>query len=191
VCFAYIGRLVWEKGTPILLGAARELVARGYDFRLKIIGDGPERPRLEEMTDRYGLRSRTSFAGHLQGDALEEAVRDVSATVVPSVWEDVAPVAAIEHMVQGRLLIASDIGGLGELLDGVGLKFAPGDIEALASCLQHVLDHPQLAKALAEAAKQRAQQLFLKERMVAEHLSLYHGIVGVVSQPSQPQEGRR
>ncbi|MGO8791399.1 MAG: glycosyltransferase family 4 protein [Terriglobia bacterium] len=187
VCFAYIGRLVWEKGVSVLLAAAGELTARGYDFRLRIIGDGPERSRLEQMTDGYGLRSRTVFAGYLQGDALAEALRDVSVTAIPSVWEDVAPVAAIEHMMQGRLLIASDIGGLGEIVGEAGLKFSARDAEGLASCLQRVLDEPDLPKVLGEKARQRALQFFREERMVAEHLFLYRDVAGRSGEPSNPR----
>lgn len=176
LCFGYVGRLVSEKGVPVLLGAARELIARGYDFRLKIIGDGPERQNLEEMTQGYGLRSRTLFTGYLHGDALHDALQGVPVTVMPSVWEDVAPLAAIEHMLHGRLLIASDIGGLAELVDGTGLKFPAGDAEGLASCLQRVLDEPNLAKSLGGKARERALRLFLAERMVAEHLALYQNL---------------
>jgi glycosyltransferase involved in cell wall biosynthesis len=153
------------------------LSRQGHDFRLRIIGDGPDRGALEELTDRCGLRTRTIFTGTLRGDALREALRDSTASVMPSTWEDVAPLAAIEHMIHGRLLIASDIGGLGEFVDGVGLKFSPGDIEGLASCLRCVLDEPNLAKLLGTKARQRALQLFGKDRMVADHLALYYGLV--------------
>jgi glycosyltransferase involved in cell wall biosynthesis len=177
LCFAYVGRLVGEKGVPVLLGAARKLVGRGYDFRLKIIGDGPERTKLEEMTDRYGLRDRTLFPGSLQGEALQQALQRVCVAIMPSVWEDVAPLTAIEHMLQGRLLIASDIGGLGELVDGVGLKFPPGNIDSLASCLQRVLDEPNLASTLGEQSRRRALELFNEKRMVNDHLNLYSGLL--------------
>lgn len=176
-CFAYVGRLVSEKGVPVLLGAARELTARGYDFRLKIIGDGPERSKLQEMTNQYGLRNRTTFAGALQGDRLQEALQGISVAIMPSTWEDVAPLAAIEHMIQGRLLIASDIGGLGELVDGLGLKFPPGDVAGLAGCLQRVLDEPFLARAMGAKARERALQRFREERMVADHFALYRDLL--------------
>jgi glycosyltransferase involved in cell wall biosynthesis len=191
VCFAYMGRLVREKGVHVLLASARELAALGYDFRLKIIGDGPDRSRLEEMTDRYGLRGHTLFTGYLQGDARWQALQGVSATVMPSTCEDVAPVAAIEHMMQGRLLIASDIGGLGELVEGVGLRFAPGDIEGLASCLRRVLDQPDLAYMLGEKARQRALRLFLRERMVAEHLALYRDLAAPRVRSDVPARAER
>jgi glycosyltransferase involved in cell wall biosynthesis len=172
-CFAYVGRMVQEKGVPVLLLAANELAKRGYEFRLKLIGDGPVRAELERMTDELGLRDRTSFTGFLQGDALQEAMREATAAVMPSIWEDVAPLASVEHMMNGRLLIASDLGGLGELVDGVGLKFPAGDAAALADCLRRVLEHPELALELGENARNRARALFTQDRMVRDHIKIY------------------
>ncbi len=176
VCFAYVGRMVNEKGVPVLLRAARLLATRGYKFRLKLIGDGPARPELERMTDELGLRGRTIFTGFLEGRALQEALREATAAVMPSIWEDVAPLACSEHMMKGRLLIASDLGGLGELLDGAGLKFAAGDAEALAECLRRVVDDPDLARELGSKARARAKELFVQDRMVSDHVQVYSRI---------------
>jgi glycosyltransferase involved in cell wall biosynthesis len=176
--FAFVGRLVREKGVSLLLEAARRLRTARYCFQLKIIGDGPERPALQDMVVRYGIGDCTAFAGPLRGDNLQAALRDVPVAIMPSIWEDVAPLAAIEHMMSGRLLIATDIGGLGELVADTGLKFPPGDAAALASCMRRVLDEPRLAKELGEKARDRALRLFREERMVNEHLATYCELVG-------------
>jgi len=73
----------------------------------------------------------------------------------------------------GRLLIASDIGGLGVVVDGLGLKFPPGDANALASCMRQVLDDPLRALALGRSARPRALEMFTQGRMVEEHVRLY------------------
>jgi glycosyltransferase involved in cell wall biosynthesis len=152
------------------------LAAQGYGFRLKLIGDGPVRSDLERMTDELGLRGRTVFTGFLQGQALEEALREATAAVMPSIWEDVSPLASTEHMMGGRLLIASDLGGLGELVDGAGLKFAAGNAEALAECLRRVLEDPNLVRELGAKARARALELFAQDRMVSDHMRLYFQI---------------
>lgn len=175
-CFAYVGRMVREKGVPVLLRAAQLLATQGYGFRLKLIGDGPVRSDLERMTDELGLRGRTVFTGFLQGQALEEALREATAAVMPSIWEDVSPLASTEHMMGGRLLIASDLGGLGELVDGAGLKFAAGNAEALAECLRRVLEDPNLVRELGAKARARALKLFAQDRMVSDHMRLYFQI---------------
>lgn len=176
VCFAYVGRMIKEKGVAVLLRAAQLLATQGYEFRLKLIGDGPVRAELERMTDELGLRERTVFTGFLQGQALQAALREATAAVMPSIWEDVSPLACSEHMMNGRLLIASDLGGLGELVDGTGLKFAAGNVEALAECLRCVVEDPNLARELGAKARARARELFGQDRMVSDHAQVYSRI---------------
>lgn len=175
---AYVGRLVNEKGVPVFLRAASQLKEGGYHFRLKIVGDGPERENLEEMVTAFGLSGCVGFTGQLQGQSFETALDDVSVVVMATLMEETAGLAAIEHMMRGRLVIASDIGGLGEVVDGVGLKFAAGDISGLRSCLQRVLDDPGLVEVLGKKARKRARELFLQQRMIAEHLAVYRELLG-------------
>lgn len=177
VCFAYVGRMIREKGVAVLLDAARLLATEGFEFRLKLIGDGPVRPELERLTDEFGLRERTVFTGFLQGQALHEALLATTAAVMPSIWEDVSPLACVEHMMNGRLLIASDLGGLGELVDGAGLKFPAGNAEALAKCLRRVLEEPDLVPELGSKARLRAQEFFTQNRMASDHMRVYSRIV--------------
>jgi glycosyltransferase involved in cell wall biosynthesis len=178
VTFAYVGRLVSEKGLPLLVEAARRLDAEGYSFRLMFVGDGPERSRLEEQVDALGLHLRVRFTGYLQGEALASALDGVSAVVMPSIWEETAGLSAIEHMMRGRVVIASDIGGLGEVVDGAGLKFTAGDAVGLTSCLQCVLEDPQRVELLGMKARERALRLFSLPRMIREHLALYRELQG-------------
>ncbi len=114
VCFAYVGRLVIEKGVPVLLQAASQIAEKGFDFHVRILGDGPERQNLENLSEHLGLRNRVEFLGSVPVERVPEALGRADAIVMPSVWEDVAPLVAIEQMMQGKLVIASDIGGLGE-----------------------------------------------------------------------------
>ena len=177
LCFAFFGRLVVEKGAAVLLHACRELANEGFTFRLKIIGDGPERRRLESMSEELGLGPRTEFTGFAAGAGIAEAMRGVAAVVMPSICEDVSPLAAMEQLMEGRLLIASDIGGLGQIVDGVGLRFPAGDAAALALCMREVLQNPSRVVALGQEARRRALQNFTKDRMVEEHSRLYHHLL--------------
>jgi len=177
LCFAYVGRLVNKKGLELLMEAAGRLHAAGCAFRLKVIGDGPERVCLEKTVDALGLRPRVTFTGFLQDERLARALGDVAVVIMPSIWEETAGLSAIEHMMRGRMVIATDIGGLGELVGDAGLKFPLGDAESLASCMLRVLKESNLAKALGKKAEQRAQAFFREERMVAEHLVVYRELL--------------
>jgi glycosyltransferase involved in cell wall biosynthesis len=173
VCFAYLGRLVREKGPSILLEAAAQLETKGIDFTLKFIGDGPEREALEKKVKSTDLIRRVRFTGFLVGSALEESIRDVDAIIMPSVMEETAGLSAIEQMMRGKLVIASDIGGVGEVVNGAGLKFPAGDVAALVDCLRTVAESPEIAIAVGQRGRKRALELFTQERMVEDHLRLY------------------
>lgn len=177
VCFAYVGRLVREKGLPLLIEAAARLKNEGHSFRLRFIGDGPERAGLESAARASGLEDRICFTGMLGGEDLRRATADVAALVMPSIWEETAGMAAIEQMNRGRAVIASDIGGLGEIVDGTGLKFPPSDAAALAACMRRIIENTELVRELGEKAQRRTLGLFGIERRIDEHEQLCDAIL--------------
>jgi glycogen(starch) synthase len=178
ICFAYVGRLVQEKGIPILLQAAQKLMSEGHEFEVRLIGDGDERPMLEAMIGREHLESFVRITGYLTGAALADALRDVRVVVMPSIWEETAGLAAIEQMMRGRLVIVSDIGGLGEVVGEAGLKCAPGNADTLADRMREVLQSPALIDSFGQKARERALRLFMQERMIEEHARVYRGMIG-------------
>ncbi len=171
--FGFIGRLVSEKGVDLLLEAAAKVRSAGADFRLKIIGDGPDRRRLESLAAELGLGGEVSFLGYRNGEELAALLSEISVSVIPSRCEEAFGLTAVEQMMRGKLVVAADIGGLGEVVSETALKFAPGDAEELAACMRRIIEHPELIDALGEAARPRALELFSKEAMVREHLALY------------------
>jgi glycogen synthase len=173
LCFAYVGRLVSEKGLSLLVLAANLLRNQGYSFNLKLIGDGPEREKLQAEVASLGLQKRVTFTGFLIGDKLDEALIGAGAVVMPSIWEETAGLAAIEQMFRARLVIASDIGGLGEVVGSTGIKFPAGDVGALTNCMRQVLDRPDIISKLGQRARLRALSCFGLERMLDEHIDIY------------------
>jgi glycosyltransferase involved in cell wall biosynthesis len=175
--FGYVGRLVAEKGLPLLIEAANHLAKNGTSFRISFVGDGPERARLENLVDKYGLRERVQFTGDMRGPDFARVTSQITAVVMPSIWEETAGLAAIEQMMRGGLVIAADIGGLGEIVDGAGLKFQAGDWRSLASAMQRVIDDPSLAKSMGSAARARANALFRRDPMIESQVSLCKEII--------------
>jgi glycosyltransferase involved in cell wall biosynthesis len=169
VCFAYIGRLVSEKGVPTLLDAARLLKERKRPFRILIVGDGPEHGRLQNMVSTFSLEEEVSFAGSRTGNLLEKVLTGVSALVVPSIWEEAAGLSALEQMMRGRLIIGSNIGGLAEQIDDDGLRFAAGDSAALADQMERVIQDPACIPVLGSRARDRAMNLYSLEHMLQEY----------------------
>jgi len=173
LCIACVGRLVPEKGIPLLLEAARILKQEAHDFEVRIIGDGSERNRLEEIIHQEKLQDRVSISGFLGGGALAEALQDVHVVVMPSTWEETAGLAAIEHMMRGRLVVAADIGGLSEVVGDTGVKFQAGDASSLAQGLREIINNPSLIVTLGAAARERALKIFDRESMIANHARIY------------------
>jgi glycosyltransferase involved in cell wall biosynthesis len=104
---------------------------------------------------------------------------------MPSVWEETAGLAAMEQMMRGRLVIASDIGGLGEIVGDTGLKFSPGDAVALADAMRKIVLRPALVDSFGKIARERAQKLFQRERMIAEHASVYRDVLTPRKTPAE------
>jgi len=173
IIFAFVGRLVREKGIRVLLEAARQLVSEQEVFEIRLVGDGPERTALESIIRRDRLEGCVRITGFLTGAALVDALRNVGVVVMPSVWEETAGLAAIEHMMRGRVVIASEIGGLSEVVGNSGLRFAPGNSSALAECMRRVLHHSAWADELGRSARVRALSLFARRRMIDEHRHVY------------------
>jgi glycosyltransferase involved in cell wall biosynthesis len=168
-----VGRLVSEKGLATLLRAAKRLDEEGCQFRLTFVGAGPERENLESLARSLQFGNRVEFLGELQGRELAQVVRSMQVVVMPSQWEETAGLAAIEQMMRGGVVIASDIGGLGEVVGEAGLRFKAGDSEALYTHLREVIERPSLRASLSLAARRRAMQIFDRNSMIEGHVSAY------------------
>jgi glycosyltransferase involved in cell wall biosynthesis len=174
--FAYLGRLVIEKGVSVLLEAAGLLRAEGRDVQILLIGDGPDRPRLEKQVATSHLEPAVRISGFLTGPALKRELSTVGAIVIPTIMEETAGLAALEQMACGRAVIASAIGGLQEIVEGAGLTFRPRDSSALAEAMKKILDEPGLASSLGASARPRVLQSFSIGAMISMHACLYRAV---------------
>jgi glycosyltransferase involved in cell wall biosynthesis len=175
--FVFLGRLVATKGADILISAAHKLKERGCTFRVKIIGDGPDREILERVVAVEGLSGCIEFLGYLSDRRVEEALAGTVALVMPSLAGEVFGLVAAQNMLRGRLVIASNIGALREVVGEAGLLFPPGDEIALVHCMQQALEDRASVAVLRQKSLERAMILFDEDQMVRQHLSLYGDLV--------------
>jgi glycosyltransferase involved in cell wall biosynthesis len=174
---AFQGRLVSTKGGTILLEAAKILCEEGCEFRMVIIGNGPERTNLETKARQAPLTGRVQFTGSLAADELEEILNDTTMMVVPSMGGEVFGLVIAENMQRGLPVIASDLGAFVEVLGEAGRTFSTGSASALACQLKELLNNAEYATRLATRARNRAQESFNLATMVDEHALLYRGVV--------------
>ncbi|MBA3844964.1 MAG: glycosyltransferase family 4 protein [Actinobacteria bacterium] len=138
--FVFAGRLTREKGVELLVQALALVRARGVPARLRILGDGPSRQRLERLVDELGLQDAVEFLGWLAPDRVEEQLQQAWALVAPSLWAEPLGMAELEAIVRGVPVIASTAGGHAETIEHEvsGLLFPNGDVDALAGHLAAV-----------------------------------------------------
>jgi glycosyltransferase involved in cell wall biosynthesis len=170
---AYVGRLVLEKDVPTIVEAVRLAQASGYRIALKIIGDGPDRSRVESAISAHTFGPPITMTGFLSGDALKNALNDAAVVVIPTIMEETAGLAVMEQLDRAKPVIVSDIGGLAEVAGDAGLKFPPGNAPALAACLRQLVDDPALLRELGVRAKNRATIVFSLDRMIDEHFQIF------------------
>jgi len=177
----FVGRLVERKGVPYLIEAMSLLPDRSV--RLEIVGDGPERPKLEAASRRLGIADRIEFRGKVSATELQAAYARASAFVLPSIFDargdtEGLGVVALEAMNYGTPVVASRIGGIPDVVeDGVtGILVPPGDAAALAAALRRVLDEPDLARKLGEAGRRRLHEQFSWEAITARWEAVYSSL---------------
>lgn len=172
--FAFVGRFVPEKGIRVLLEAVNTLSSEGFDFEVHLIGDGPQRKQIEDVISKLHITDKVHVTGYVApGEAMANALTGVGAVIVPSIWEEAAGFSAIEQMMDGRLVIASAIGGLAEVVGDGGLLFPAGDASSLAALMRKVLLDPSFADIVGGRGRTRALEFFERERMIGQHDLLY------------------
>lgn len=171
------GRLVSTKGADILLKAASLLTEHGCPVELVLIGDGPERRRLESMASRPPLTGTVRFAGVLAASELEIQLAAATLVVVPSLGGEVFGLVVAENMLRGLPLVVSDLGAFVEVLGDSGAVFRAGDAQDLSRCLEALLRDPEKQAAMRMAARRRVQEIFPLEQMIHQHAALYRQIV--------------
>jgi glycosyltransferase involved in cell wall biosynthesis len=168
----FVGRLAAEKGPGDFLDACALIAAQSDDARFVVVGDGPEREKLERRLARVELHGRVLLVG-----ARPDVPRLLAATDVllsPSHSEG-TPRVVIEAMAYGAVVVATAVGGVPDLVaDGVdGLLVAPRRPDALAAATLGILQDDARAEPLRARARERAHADFGVERMARRVQDVY------------------
>ncbi|MEJ7912600.1 MAG: glycosyltransferase family 4 protein [Chitinophagaceae bacterium] len=157
--FVFLGRLVSDKGADQTIMALHKITRLNLKENplnilptLTIVGDGPERAKLEHLVEKYSLKDQVRFTGSLVGEVLTSCLNQHRFILIPSTWEEPFGNVALEGMACGCVPIASDSGGLSDAVGEAGLTFTRGDSDALVDCIQAILKNPEIEKRLQDAA---------------------------------------
>jgi glycosyltransferase involved in cell wall biosynthesis len=132
-----VGRLVKQKDQKTLITSVAELRKSGKDVVLTIIGDGPLRSDLQQLSDRLGVSSYVEFSGRIQNPI--DQLRKADVFILPSIYEGFGLVL-LEAMDCGLPIIAADNTCIPEVLGGAGVLFRTGDTVDLASKILGLFD---------------------------------------------------
>ncbi|MGE0757692.1 MAG: glycosyltransferase [Pirellulaceae bacterium] len=148
----FCGRLVPEKRVVALIDAAALIRQAGMAFELVIVGDGPERNKLELQVRESGLSGHVTFVGALPYDEALTWYEWAHCLVLPSRHSEGWPKVVAEAMCYGIVCIAVDHGQVGRMLKGRGKLLARGDAGELAEALHSVVSDPEASRELGRAA---------------------------------------
>ncbi|MCG8429846.1 MAG: glycosyltransferase family 4 protein, partial [Candidatus Omnitrophica bacterium] len=155
----YVGRLRHEKGVDILFEAFGRVYEKHGDIQLLVVGDGPDLAQLREKYRKSKWWKNIVFAGPQSWENAMMHFSLMDMVVVPSRFEGFG-LTAIEAMASSRAVVASDTGGLKEVVEHEksGLLFRTGDVHGLSEILSMLIEQPDKLSRLSENAGKRARE---------------------------------
>jgi glycosyltransferase involved in cell wall biosynthesis len=177
LAIGYVGRLVPQKGLDTLLQAlARQ---RGAKWRLTIVGDGPERERLEQLATDLRLAARVRWTGGLPTEQVASLWPNLDVLVQPSLalpdWREANGQVLMEAMANEVAVLGTDSGVIPELVGDAGVVVPAGDIEALAAAFER-LSNDAARRTLAQAARARALRLYSDDAIAERTLEFWRQV---------------
>lgn len=170
-----IGKLAPKKNWSFLLRTAAELKRRGVPLRWVVVGDGPERSRLEGMVDELGLAGTVRLLGFRR--EAQRILKSLDLLFTPSLMEG-AGVIVREAMVSRIPSVIVDTPGMMESLDGHGWVVPAGDAVRAADAVAEALSDGERRRAVTEGARESALRRFSLEITIARTLDTYRFILG-------------
>jgi glycosyltransferase involved in cell wall biosynthesis len=169
-----VGRLAEPKDFSTLVSAVGLLPRGGVE--LQILGDGPQRTTIEQQIRRLGLENAVVLVGTV--DDVPERLIEADIFVLSSRSEGM-PMSILEAMAAGLPVVASDVGGIREMIASDEAQFLvrPGDAGALAEALTQLLSDSRLRESVGARNRVRAEDEFSFARFQEEHLALYNALL--------------
>ena len=172
-----VGRMVESKGFDVLLRAIPRVIEEAPGTKFVLVGDGPERERLEAMAAGMGLRQHLVFTG-VRGD-MPGVYRSLSQFVLPSFNEGM-PMSVLEAMAASVPVVATRVGALPELIGDAqaGMLVNPGEPGELAGAILQLLRAPAQARSMGLNGYAWVRDRYSSRAMAQTYLKLYESLLG-------------
>jgi colanic acid/amylovoran biosynthesis glycosyltransferase len=175
-----IGRLIPKKGFEVLVNACNILIASGLQLHCRIVGSGPEHVPLRQLIDRLGLGKFIELTGPKAQPEIVELLAQSNLFVFPAVEDgsgdrDNLPTVIIEAMASGLPVVATGLGGIGEIVthQANGLIVPEGDASALAKAIDFLDEHAEIRKSYGQNGLAVVKEKFRVETTVAGLIGLF------------------
>jgi len=174
----FVGRITSQKGVTYLIQAVPKILASHPDARFVIVGDGWELGTIKNMIYSMGLGEYVKTLGFLPDHTVKSLMKAADVMVVPSIYEPFG-IVALEAMASGTPLVASDVGGLSELVEHgkTGLKIYPANPDSIAWGINTILSNPQWARTMAQNALAIVKEKYSWEAIAAKTAELYRKLL--------------
>jgi len=176
-CIGYIGRLVEEKGVDLLLRALSDLPG---EWRLRILGSGPQKGRLESLVQELDLRGRVAFDSPIPSPGMPDYYRGLDLLVLPSRthsnWKEQFGRVLIEAMATGVPVVGSDSGEIPHVIGDAGLIFPEDDALAFREAIEEIMGDERLRQRLAQAGRERVLERYTQAQLALETYQVYQGM---------------
>lgn len=171
-----VGRLHRQKGHRYLFQAISKVQKKIPEVKLLVIGEGEEENNLKNLAESLDLTDQIIFAG-LRFD-VEKILSIAELFILPSLWEGM-PNALLEAMAAGKPVVATDVGGIPELVvhGETGLLVSPEDSDALADAIIDLLQDRLKAKEMGEAGRVRVEENFNISETLVRTENLYRELL--------------
>lgn len=174
----YVGRLSVEKGLDTLLAAWERL---DQTIPLKIIGDGPLAPQVEEAASRL---AHVEWLGRKPVAEVYDVMGEATCLIFPSKWYETFGRVAVEAFAKGTPVIASRIGAIAELVESgrTGLHFQPGHVDDLVNAVLMLVNHPDLCATMRAQARLEFESKYQMEHNYQQLMEIYAQASGPLKQ---------
>lgn len=181
VFLLYAGRLAERKGVAYLLQAFREALQIMKEMKLVILGDGPLRNQLMELSRKLDLKDSVKFVGYRPSEEVSRYFASCDFMVAPSISAESFGLVMAEAMASGKPIIATDVSGFNEVfVEGTGFLVPPRDTNSLKERILQLATDRELITRMGRKAREEAVRRYSLERVVDSTLEVYNEVLSAV-----------